>query len=358
MTDRRGQRLVQAALAVFIVAGAAPSLDPLPVVIVLVAVGLVAAALLAASGWRLLGAALLAGGAVAGLCQGAGDNVGWFALCLLAGWCALQGGARPAAIFAGLAVVVLLVEPVLSGGNSGWAAWITGTLFTAVVGLMGRRQLELIEQLRQAQAGLADRIRGEERSRVARELHDVIGHSLTVSLLHLSSARLAVADDPSGAAAALAQAEELGRQSLTEVRHAVGLLRDGSPSLQPLPGAEQLPALVEGFRRAGADVAYDVTGDPTRLAATTALTLYRILQESLTNAVRHGTGKHAAVRLEIGRRSSVLTVDSTGASPDPGAAGAGIGLLNMRERAEALGGQCEAGPSASGGWQVRAVLPS
>ena len=130
----------------------------------------------------------------------------------------------------------------------GWAAWIAGTVFTVVVALMARRQGQLIDELRAAQAGLADRARVEERNRIARELHDVIGHALTVSQLHVSSARLAVEEDPAEAVASLVEAERLGLQSLREVRHAVGLLReDGDPSATtPLPGAEQLPTLVDG----------------------------------------------------------------------------------------------------------------
>jgi signal transduction histidine kinase len=101
-------------------------------------------------------------------------------------------------------------------------------------------------------------------------------------------------------------------------------------------------------------VAYDVVGDPERLTATTGLTVYRILQESLTNAVRHGSDGGAAVRLEVGDSAAVLTVDSPGA---PGGAGPGAGLLGMQERAQALGGELTAGP-AGDGWQVRTVLPA
>ncbi len=355
MTDRRVRGVAQAALALFIVVGAALSEQPVSVVVACSTLALVVTALMPGSGWVVLGAALVTGGAVAGLCHGSADNVGWFAICVLAGWCVLRGGTGPAAVFTAIAIVVFVLEATVFSVEASWVAWIAGTLFTLVVCLMSRRQHELIEQLREAQAGLADRVRNEERNRVARELHDVIAHSLTVSLLHVSSARLAVEDDPATAVEALAQAEELGRQSLTEVRHAVGLLRDGPGSRTPLPGAGQLPALVEGFRRAGARVAYDVVGDPTRLPATTGLTVYRILQESLTNMVRHGTGTRTAVRLEVDDSSAVLTVDSAGT---PGlASGDGVGLHSMRERAEALGGELTAGPTGAG-WRVHAVLPS
>src|SRR6185437_12005903 len=106
----------------------------------------------------------------------------------------------------------------------------------------GRRQRDLLVQLREAQAGLAQRAQAEERNRIAREMHDVIAHTLTVSLLHVSSARLALADDPDEAARALAEAERLGRESLEEVRHAVGLMRGPTDRMRPLPAVATSPA--------------------------------------------------------------------------------------------------------------------
>jgi signal transduction histidine kinase len=354
MEERTLRRLAVGVVAVLVVVGAVLSDGP-PAVIALSAVaGLAATAVLSRGGRGLLPAALVAGAAVAVLGAGQPARVSWFAVCALAGYVALSGSARQAWAYAGAAVAVLLLEATVLSDEPGWAAWIGGTLFSVVICRMARRQQDLVAELRAAQADLADKVRAEERTRVARELHDVIAHSLTVSLLHVSSARLAVQHAPEEAADALAQAEALGRQSLAEVRSAVGLLREGHGGRAPLPGAAQLPALVDGFRRAGAQVAYDVVGDPERLTATTGLTVYRILQESLTNAVRHGSDGGAAVRLEVGDSAAVLTVDSPGA---PGGAGPGAGLLGMQERAQALGGELTAGP-AGDGWQVRTVLPA
>ena len=226
----------------------------------------------------------------------------------------------------------------------------------------------LLRQLRQAQAGLAEQARTQERNRIARELHDVIGHTLTVSLLHVQGARLAVQHDPADAERALAEAERLGRECLAEVRTTVGMLREDDPAggpgagplPAPLPGAGTLPALVEQFRSAGADVSLTVQGDVTRLPATTGLAAYRIVQEALTNAVKHAPGSPTEVRLTVSPGEVTLTADSQ-APPGPGGGtgtglGTGLGLLSMRERAESLGGSCEAGPGGRG-WLVRATLP-
>ena len=144
--------------------------------------------------------------------------------------------------------------------DPGWAPWTAGVTVSVLAALLIRHEFVLVERLRAAQVGLAERTRAEERTRIARELHDVIAHSLTVALLHVTSARLAVEHDPTDAARALAEAERLGRQSLTEVRVTMGLLRE-TPSedaatgvAPPVPGFDDLPALIDQLRRAGADV--------------------------------------------------------------------------------------------------------
>ena len=240
--------------------------------------------------------------------------------------------------------------------DPGWGAWVAGVSFTVLAAALVGHELDLVDKLRAAQAGLAERSRAEERNRIAREVHDVIAHSLTVSLLHLSSARLAVEYEPAEAAQSLAEAERLCRQSLAEVRSTVGLLRQDSDAGKgtdpPVPGIDGVAELVSRFRLAGADVSLLVDGDTARLPATTGSAVYRILQEALTNAAKHAPGAPAEVRLTVEPRCVVLLADSAGR---PGH-GTGMGVLNMRERAEALGGNCAAGPGGKG-WTVRAVLP-
>jgi signal transduction histidine kinase len=297
--------------------------------------------------------ALTAAG-LAVLGNGSASDVGWFGVCILAGWCAYVGSVPVTiALWAG-AVVTFGLEWALTVDDRGWASWIAGTTFATFGFLLVRREKDLAGQLRAAQAGLADRARAEERNRIARELHDVIAHSLTVSLLHVSSARLAVEEDAAGAVRALAEAERLGRACLAEVRQVVGLLRrDEGAGTAPLPGAAQLGALAGQFRAAGADVTLEVHGDPASLAATAGLAFYRILSEALTNAVRHAPGAATRADLSVTPAGGVLLVDSAG----PPGTGTGGGLLSMRERAEALGGTCTAGPAA-GGWRVRAEIPA
>jgi signal transduction histidine kinase len=330
-------------------------LHPGPAVAGVAAAGAVAAGALLVGGRRpLLLYATLATAGIVALSYDQAGQVGWFAVCLVAVWCGLAGPRRDAALFLAGALALFAVEWAWIDPDPGWAAWIAGVTLSAVLGVLIRQQAELVARLREAQAGLADQARSEERNRIGRELHDVIAHTLTVSLLHITSARLAVEHDPADAARALAEAERLSRESLDEVRLAVGLLhpRGDGGATTPLPGADGLPALTDRFRSAGAEVTLAVDGDPGRLHAATGLAVYRIAQEALTNAIKHAPGAPTAVTLAIGAATARLAVDS---AAEPGT-GTGLGLVSMRERAESVGGRCQAGPGGSG-WLVDATFP-
>jgi len=279
-------------------------------------------------------------------------DIGWFAVLVLAAWCVLADGPRIGVTYWVVSVLLFGREWLTGAHDPGWGAWVAGLTFTVVASMQVRHQLVLVERLRAAQAGLAERSRAEERNRIGRELHDVIAHSLTVSLLHIASARLAVEHDPADAVRALLEAERLGRQSLAEVRATMGLLHPGEGIAAPVPGIADLVCLVEQVRVAGVDVSLAIEGDITMLPATTGSTVYRIVQEALTNAAKHAPGAMVAVRAAVSRGVIEVDVDSAGS---PGR-GSGMGLLSMRERAEAVGGTCISGPSASG-WLVRASLP-
>lgn len=355
--SRRASWAVFGVFLVFTVAGVTRRLPDEPLLAATGAAVAIAAGALSLLGPRslLLPAAIASSAGIAVLGNGMSSNVAWFGLCVLVAWCALSAPlALTVAYWVG-AIVLLIAELIGTTPDPGWAAWIGGTTFSAVGCLFARRQRDLVVQLREAQAGLAERAQAEERTRIARELHDVIAHSLTVSLLHISSARLAVRDAPDDAERALAEAERLGRASLGEVRHTVGMLHrdDSVDPTSPAPGSTDVPKLLEGFRAAGVDLHVSLDGDLDTLPATVGLAAYRILQEALTNAVKHAPRARATVHLAVGHDVVRVHVDSSGT---PGR-GKGLGLHSMRERALSLGGTCEAGPGGSG-WQVHAELPN
>jgi signal transduction histidine kinase len=295
--------------------------------------------------------AMSAGIAVVG--SGTGSNVAWFAVCMLAAVCVIRGRRWDGLVFWGGALVLFATEWTVATNDPGWAAWSAGTTFSLLASLLVRHEMGLMAELRAAQAGLLDNARAEERNRIARELHDVIAHSLTVSLLHVTSARVALEHAPADAAAALAEAERIGQETLAEVRGTVGLLRqDADPAWnRPQPGAADLMSLVAGFRSAGADVSLEMTGGAVHVTA--GLTVYRIAQEALTNAVKHAPGAPVAVTLAVADGAVTLLVESAG----PAGKGDGLGIVGMRERAAAVGGSCDAGPGGRG-WVVRTVIPS
>ena len=284
----------------------------------------------------------------------------WFALVIVVGWCVLSGGVWIGIAYWIGAMLLFGAEWLWAIRDPGWAPWAAGVTISVLATVLIRHEFVLVERLRAAQADLATRTRAEERTRIARELHDVIAHSLTVALLHVTGARLAVEHDPADASRALAEAERLGRQSLAEVRATMGLLRE-TPSedtppgvVPPVPGFGDIPALIDQLRCAGADVSLAVNGDLDALPETAGATVYRIVQEALTNATRHALGSPVAVTVEAADSGIEVFVDSAGMPGD----GSGMGLSNMAERARALGGTCTAGASPGGsGWLVHATLP-
>ena len=358
MIDRAARIAAPAAFALFVVIGVVQSQRSPAVAAVAGAVSVIVAILIAwrgLSGWPLLPALAVAAACVVVICHTQASNLGWFGICVIAGWAALGAAGPPTAVTGVGLLGVFVFEWSALPDEPGWGAWTAGVVFTVTACSFSRRQRELLEQLRAAQAELAARARAEERNRIASEVHDVIGHALTVSVLHLSSARLALDDDVDTARAALIEAERLASESLDEVRASVGLMRTTSAgSATPMPSGADVIELVESFRRAGTQIELDVDGDLGALPATRGLAVYRIVQESLTNAARHGDGSMVRVHVVTGDETTV-TVTSGGTPRVDGSEGAG--LAGMRERAESLGGRMVAGPR-SDGWRVEAVLPS
>jgi signal transduction histidine kinase len=213
--------------------------------------------------------AVLATAGIVVLSYGKSYHVGWFGVCLIAVWCGFAAERRDAALFLGGTLALFAVEWAWISPDPGWAGWIGGMVLSTACGLLVRQQAELVAQLREAQAGLAERAKAEERNRIGRELHDVIAHTLTVSLLHVTSARLAVEHDPgrrrpvTGRGGTAEPGEP--RRGAAGRGHAALRARDAGRTTPP-PRVDGLPALVERFRSTGADVTLTVDGDTSPAA--------------------------------------------------------------------------------------------
>ncbi|EFV14383.2 hypothetical protein HMPREF9336_00758 [Segniliparus rugosus ATCC BAA-974] len=230
------------------------------------------------------------------------------------------------------------------------------------IGLILQLQQQLLLQVRQTQTSLAEQAAGEERRRIAREVHDVVAHSLSITLLHLTGARRALQEDRDvdDAVAGLLDAERLGRQAMADIRRTVGLL-DADPAhghkLAPGQGVADIRALVDDFAQAGVAVDYRVKGDLGTVSALVGLGLYRVAQESLANIAKHAPNARAVLRLQIAKGCAELTVDNgtPDLPPNPNDT-TGSGVAGMRQRVELLGGELSAGPVPQG-WSVRAAIP-
>jgi signal transduction histidine kinase len=212
-----------------------------------------------------------------------------------------------------------------------------------------------LERERDAQAEVAA---AAERARIARELHDVIAHSISVMVVQADGASYMVDAEPQRARRAMEAIGSTGRQALTEMRRMLGVLReDGQAELAPQPGVEQLTELVQQIRSAGLPVELSVTGSSGPLPAGLQLAIYRIVQEALTNVLKHaGPAASAWVELDYGDQTIGVRVrdDGRGATISDGR---GHGLVGMRERAAVYGGDVRAEPSPGGGFEVAARLP-
>jgi signal transduction histidine kinase len=225
---------------------------------------------------------------------------------------------------------------------------------------------ERAARLEREQADAAARAVQEERARIARELHDVVAHSMSVMVVQAGAARRSIDRDREGAKEAMVAIEQTGRQALDEMRRLLGVLRrDGDESLAraPQPTVRHLDALVRQVREAGLEVDLEVVGEPRDLAAGLDLSAYRIVQEALTNVLKHAGRAAATVRLTYGERHLEIEVRDDGrglaaalVGPAVGGSG-GNGLVGMRERVALYGGSLVAGPCPGGGYEVRATLP-
>jgi signal transduction histidine kinase len=201
---------------------------------------------------------------------------------------------------------------------------------------------------------LAQRSLVDARRRLAGEVHDVVGHTLSASMLHTSAARLSVRSDPDAAIVSLTHAEQQARRSMADIRSVVRLLRDDTSAEPPIPLTGDIDELVRTFQMAGADIAYRGIADFHELGSSTALTVYRVVQESLTNAVRHGSG---TITVDVRRNPSAVEVHVANDRPMRQGATNGSGLIGMRERVEAVGGTVRNVVGADR-WELHASVPT
>ncbi len=234
--------------------------------------------------------------------------------------------------------------------------WVAGDAVRSQRTYRSRLELEAARREAEREA----RVRAEERLRLSREVHDVVSHSLSVIAVRSGVARLLLAERPAEAEAALAAIETTSRNALGELRQLLRQIREPADDREPVaPGLDDIPVLVRRMRHASLDLSYRSTGEPQHYGAAVELAAYRIVQEALTNVVKHSGASSAAV--ELAHTPAGLTISVTDDGPGPPSAGAaspGFGIAGMRERAELMGGSLVAGARPEGGFAVFATLPA
>ncbi len=219
---------------------------------------------------------------------------------------------------------------------------------------MERAQQRIEEERRLSRDAIA-----AERLQIARELHDIVAHSVTVMTVQLGGARLNIWDNPKGAGEALDEAESAGRRAMRELRRMLGVLRavEETPMTQPLPARAPMEALIDQMRVAGFDASLQIVGTPKPVPEALEATMFRIAQEALTNAAKHG-GPSATAEVLVTWGNDTVRIDVTNDSRIPTqAAPPGFGLMGMRERVALFGGTLAHRPEPQGGFRVEAVLP-
>jgi signal transduction histidine kinase len=239
--------------------------------------------------------------------------------------------------------------------------WVLGIAFPWVFGRAARRQGELVAQLEATRRELAEQALLGERRRIARDVHDFVGHGLAAVMLQVTSARHVLHRDPAAVEEALSSAEDVGRRSMRELRRTVALLRSDEEAAvaPPLPSASEIAALVDDARAGGLAVELRMRGDHSGIPPGVGAALYRIAQEALANAARHAPRARTALVLEVGGGRACLIAETTGptaAAPSGDAEAPHYGVIGMRERATALGGELSAGPTPDG-WLMSCTLP-
>jgi len=271
-------------------------------------------------------------------------------------------------------IAILVMAPLVTVGQNrtptGLITVVPLSILLSIIWFVGqtiqsreRRTAALAGEVARLERGQAEATRAAlaaERRRIARELHDVVTHNVSVMVVQAGAARHVMQIAPEQAREALLAVEATGREALTELRHLLGLLshEDGEgDALAPQPGAEQIPALVQRTRDAGLLVTLRITGEPHALPQGVNLAVYRIVQEALTNALKHSGMACAEVLLVYQPTGLTVNVADEGVGDAANTGMAGRGLVGMRERVALYGGTLDAGPRPAGGYAVRAWFP-
>ncbi|MFI5530666.1 sensor histidine kinase [Kitasatospora sp. NPDC051853] len=312
-----------------------------------------------------------------------GDRASWINVlcCVLAAYGAVRHSRHRvpavAALLAGAVVAGVVLrdaQPVLPGWSSPAVVLLAAGVSASLVRFWQRRLAagrERLDELRLAQREETRRAVAEERARIAAELHDVVTHNVSVMVIQAGAARTVLGTSPERAREALLAVESGGRAALAELRQVMGLLAapedERAEGLEPQPGLAQLDALVERVVAAGLPVRTNVALPAEPLPPIVELTVYRVVQEALTNTLKHAPGARAEVVL--GTSGDWLEIEATDTGPAGTAAatgsgtgtgtgtGSGRGLIGLRERLSVCGGELTAGPTPAGGYRITARLP-
>lgn len=270
---------------------------------------------------------------------------------------------------AGWAAVIGTAAVISSKSGSAYSEFFWSTLILTLAWFFGsalgtrteqaRELTERVEAAERERATAAERATAEERARIARELHDVVAHSVSVMVVQASGVRRLLREEQQREREALLSVEQIGRQALTEMRRMLGVMRSGEDvpaALAPQPGLQHLDRLIAQVEEAGLPVTLRIEGDRPDLSPGIDLSAYRIVQEGLTNALKHAKGAHAEVVVRYIDSSVQLEIADDGPG-SPNGDGKGHGLVGMRERVALYGGTIDAGPRAGGGFILRAQLP-
>lgn len=322
--------------------------------------------------WRrtepLLAAALAGGGLLAQTLAGEAPVVGGFIAVLVVMYSvASYADLRNALLGGALVLVGVFTYPLVNeltfadeAGNLAIfaGAWVLGRSIRL-------RQLRAVEADNRAAEVERDReqllraVIADERGRIARELHDIVAHGVSVMVLQAGAARQTIDRDPGKVQQLLLTVERMGRQSLNEMHRLLGVLRrsDDDLAFSPPSTLDSLSRLLDDINQTGLAVECRIEGDQRPLPAGLEVSAYRIVQEALTNVIKHARASHAEVIMWYRPEELELAIADDGRGGDADARPGGHGLVGMRERAELFGGSVTAGPGASNGWRVRAVLP-